>query len=133
MTKLLMYARWAIIAVLAIIVVLWISYFLDCLAKSQNHFFLENNYSLNFLRWVNRITNSALVLRIGIFDDIFYLEEFPRISIFVEVLFVILLAVVATLRKQKRKQYILKLCVSIICFVVLFDFLNATLKLFVPG
>lgn len=133
MMKFLIYVKWAIITILIVIVVLWLSYFLDSLNKSQHHFFLENNYALNFLRWINKVSNGAFVLRVRIFDDNFYLEDFPGVSVFVEALFVILLLVAVILQKQKRKQYILKLCISILCFVVLFKFLDATLKLFVPG
>ncbi len=133
MMKLLIYVKWAIIAVLAIIVVLWLSYFLDSLNKSQYHLFQENNFALNFLKWINKASNGALVLRVRLFDDIFYLEYFPRVSVFAETLFVILLVIATALQKQKRKPYILKICISIVCFVILFGFLDATLKLFVPG
>ena len=133
MMKFLNYVKWAIIAVLVVIVALWLSYFLDSLNKSERHFFLQSNYALNFLKWVNASTNGTLIIRTRLFDDNFYLEDFPGLSVFMEILFVILLVVSARIQKQRPKQYILKLCISILCFVLLFIFLNATLKLFVPG
>jgi len=133
MSKFLIWVKSAIIVVLGIIVVLWLSYFLDSLNRSQHHFFLENNNALNFLRWINKVSNGALVLPVRLFDDNFYLENFPLVSVFAETLFVILLMVAAARQKHKRKEYVLKLCISILCFVVLFEFLEATLKLFVPA
>src|SRR5438045_9682470 len=101
MMKLLIYVKWAIIAVLAIIVVLWLSYFLDALNKSQHHFFVENNYELNFLKWITKVSTRALVLRLMLFDDNFYLEYFPCVSVFVYTLLVILLVVRVTLPQYK--------------------------------
>ncbi len=122
-----------IIAVLFIIVILWAAYFLDSLNKSQHHIFEENNSALNFLQWINRVSNGKLILQSRFLEDNFYLEDFPRVSLLAEIIFINLLVVVAVLRKQKIKQYALKICISILCFLVLFEFLNSTLKLFVPG
>jgi hypothetical protein len=94
---------------------------------------MENNYGLNFLKWFNEISNGTFVFRFRFFDDNFYLEDFALVSFLAEVFFIILLIVAAILQEKKRKQYILRLSISIICFVVLFIFLDATLKLFVPG
>ena len=131
--KIFIYVKWAIITLLVFIVLLWLSYFFDSLNKSQHHFFLENNYALNFLKYINKVSNGTLSLPSKIFDDNFYLENFPGVSVFMEALFVILLVVAAVLQKKKKKQYVLKICISIFCFIALFEFLNATLKLFVPG
>jgi len=133
MTKLLRYIKWVILTVLIVIILLWLSYFLDSLNKSQHHFFGENNSGLTFLNWVNKITKGALVLQTRLFDDNFYIEDFPMVSIVIEVLFIALLVFAAGLQRQKWKQYVLKICVSIGCFVILFEFLDVTLKLFVPG
>jgi hypothetical protein len=133
MKKFLIYIKWASIAVLTFIVVLWLSYFFDSLHKLQHHFVMENNYALNFLKWFNKMSNGAFVFRFRFFDDNLYLEDFPGVSVFAEVLFIILLLIIAIRQKQNRNQYILKLSISVICFIVLFKFLDATLMLFVPG
>jgi len=133
MKKFLIYVKCAVIFVLIIIVVLWLSYFLDSIYKSQHVFFLKNNYALNFLQWIAKVSNGALIFRYRIFDDVFYLEDFPGVSLFTESIFVILLVVTAILQKQRRKRYAWILCVSILCFVGLFEFLDSTLRLFVPG
>ena len=133
MRKPLLYIKSLITAILVVIAVLWGSYFLDGLKKSQNHFFIQNNNGLEFLKWVNKISKGKLVFQSKLFDDSFYLEDFSRVSLIFEVLFVVLLAWAAFLQKQKRKQYVLKILIGIVCFVILFEYLDATLKLFVSG
>jgi hypothetical protein len=76
MNKPLIWTKWTAIALLALIVLLWASYLLDSLKESQHHFFEESNYGLNFLQWINRVSNGALVLRSRMFDNTFYVRGF---------------------------------------------------------
>jgi hypothetical protein len=130
MTKLINGVR---IFLLILIILLWLSYLFDSLKRSQNHFFVESNTSLNFLSWINQITNQGLILKSKIFNDFFYLESFPRTTIIAESLFLILSMYNAWTNEQKRKRYIIEILVSVLVFAFLFPFLDNTLKLFVPG
>lgn len=127
------YIKWTIAFVLAIIITLWLSYFFECLYKSQTHHFLESNWALNFINWISTSSNDVLVIHPNLFEDDFYLKDFPGFILFAEVFFIVLLLVAAIIQKQKRKRYITMLVISILCFVGLFEFIDATLKLFVPG
>ena len=119
--KWLIFIKWITTGLLIFICALWLSYFFDCLNKSEYHFFSENNYALNFIQWFKEISNRIFVFRFRFFDDNFYLDYFPGVILLAEILFVISLLVSIKLQKQKRKQYGLNFvsayCVLLCCLI----------------
>lgn len=133
MSKRLIYIKWATIAVLVIIVILWLSYFSECVYKSERHLFDVSNDALDFLKWVAKRTNGALVVRPTLFDSEFYLLDFSALILFFEAIYVILLVAAGILNKNKRTLYAIIICISLVLFFGLFRFLNATQQLFIPA
>lgn len=133
MAKKLKFLKWATIAVLVIIVVLWLDYFSACLYWSQRHVLSETNRSLEFVQWVSRSTNGALSKSSYFFDGEFYLLDFSAVILFFELIYVVLMIVAIVAKKQSRSLNIIFLCISLIIFFDLFQFLNSTSQLFVPA
>jgi hypothetical protein len=125
--------KWATVAVLIIILVLWFDYFSACLYRSQRHILPETNNSLAFIEWVSRVIKGALIRSSLLFDGEFYLLDFSAVILFFELIYVVLLIVAIVTKKQKRILNIIFLCISLTFFFDLFQFLNSTLQLFVPG
>ena len=127
------YIRWIIIIVLIILCVFWLSYFFECVYLIRHHLFAENNGAMNFLKRVSDSLGSTFVVSNNLFNDDFYLKDFPAVSFLLEVFFLGLLGLAAFMRKDRRKWYALAILVSILCFIGLYQFLGATLRLFIPG
>lgn len=127
------YIKWVTVAVLVIIVVLWGSYFSECLFIAQRHYFQESNNSLVFLKWISGFLKGSLFIHLNLFDGEFYLRSFSMVILSFETFFVALLIIGGIIIKGKRKLYIIILIVSLLLFYGLFEFLSGTLQLFVPG
>lgn len=133
MSKRLIYIKRATIAIIVIIVVLWLNYFIECLYMSERIFFDVSNDALDFLRWVMERTKGTLVVHPTLFGSEFYLLDFSAVILFFEAVYVILLVVAGILNKNKRMLYAIILCISLVLFFGLLRFLDATQKLFIPG
>jgi len=125
------YLKSAIVVILLIIITLWCNYFYACLDRSQQRTFPKSNNSLAFIEWVSQFTYNTHIESKYLFYSEFYLLDFPAIILFSEAVYIVLIIIM--IYQQKRRLHSIVLCVSLIIFFALLQFLSSTLVLFVPG
>jgi len=74
-----------------VILLLWLSYFFACLYKIKSVSFTHENIIIAGLRKLLDISGGYLSIHFNIFDDEYYVEDFPGITLILEIIFIILL------------------------------------------